>query len=286
MYFRVTCVLTATANEGHEFVYFFEDYSHAYRENPYVFVVTQCHDGYGFEKWTEDGVTLSTNSEFWFPVTSERNIEAHFFKRTYTVTASADPEEGGVVEGGGVFNYGETCVLVTQEANYVACYAPRSYLVFVNANPSNGGFVSGSGTYVINQECTVTAIAADGFRFVAWMEDGDTVSTDSSYDFVVHGNSNLVANFIQNTGVEEALEAVCLFPNPIETGGTLRVSGGSRQFDALALCDLCGRTLFEATGDTTGGLTVTLPDTFAPGCYLVRLTQDNKVVRYEKLLVR
>ena len=95
-----------------------------------------------------------------------------------------------------------------------------------------------------------------------------------------------MAQFIPNTGVEEAVEAVCLFPNPIETGQTLRVSGGSQQFDAMALCDLCGRTLFEAKGDTVGGLTITLPDTFAPGCYLVRLTRNNGVVRNEKLLVR
>ena len=355
-----TCVLTATANEGHEFVYFYEDSSHAYRENPYVFVVTgdrdllvvfstfeynvnvtvtpagyggvtgakkykhgqtccltaQFYDGYDFEKWTENGVTLSTNPVFRFTVTGERDIKAHFFKRIYTVTASVDPEEGGVVEGGGTFTYGESCVLktfpregydfvgwkinnsalvstdaiyifdVTRTANYVACYASRTYQVFVNANPSNGGLVSGSGTYVTNQECTVAAVAADGFRFVAWTEDGDTVSTDDSYAFVVHGNANLVAQFIPNTGVGESVEVVCLFPNPIEAGQTLRVSGGAQQFDALTLCDLFGRTLFEARGDTAGGLTITLPDALAPGCYLVKLTRDNEVVRYGKILVR
>ena len=64
------------------------------------------------------------------------------------------------------------------------------------------------------------------------------------------------------------------------------MSGGAQQFDALTLCDLFGRTLFEARGDTAGGLTITLPDTLAPGCYLVKLTRDNEVVRYGKILVR
>lgn len=285
-----TCILTATPNEGHEFVYFWEDYGHSYQENPYVFVVTedrdlqavfntleyninvtvtptgygsvtgakkykygetcslmaQFYDGYDFEKWTENGVEISTNPVLQFTVTGERSLKAHFFKRNYTITASVDPEEAGIVEGGGQFTYGESCtlktfphsgydfvgwkrnnnVLVSTEAiyvfdvnlsaNYVACYEPKTYNVFVNANPSNGGFVTGSGSYQTNQECTVTATAAEGFQFVGWTEDNDTISYDNSYTFNVFGNSNLVANFIPNIGVEEQQSGrLAVYPNPV-----------------------------------------------------------------------
>ena len=317
-----TCVLTATANEGHEFVYFWEDYEHAFHENPYVFVVTedrdlqavfntleynisvtvtptdygsvigakkykygetcslmaQFYEGYDFEKWTENGVTISTNPVYQFIVTCDRNIKAHFFKRSYNITASVDPEEAGIVEGGGTFTYGESCVLktfphsgydfvgwkrnniilvstdaiyvfdVNQSANYVACYEPRTFTVFVNANPSNGGFVTGSGSYQTNQECTVTATAATGFQFVGWTENSDTISTDSNYTFIVKCNSNLVANFIPNIGVEEQQNGkLVVYPNPVidkltvefdEEIGHLEII--SRAGDVVYSKDVCG----------------------------------------------
>jgi len=209
-------------------------------------LMAQFYDGYDFEKWTENGVELSTNPVYRFTVTCDRNIKAHFFKRNYTITASIDPEEGGIVEGGGVFTYGESCALktfphsgyefvgwkknnntlvstdaiyvfdVTQSANYVACYAPKTYNVFVNANPSNGGFVTGSGSYQTNQECTVTAEAATGFQFVGWTEDNDTLSFDNNYTFTVKNNANLVACFIPNIGMEEQqTSSFSIFPNPV-----------------------------------------------------------------------
>ncbi len=78
---------------------------------------------------------------------------------------------------------------------------------------------------------------------------------------------------------------VYLFPNPVKPGQTLHVSGNSSNFDAIAVCDLCGRTLLKATGYAVGEFSVTLPSGLAKGCYIVKLMRNNTVVRYEKLLV-
>ena len=88
------------------------------------------------------------------------------------------------------------------------------------------------------------------------------------------------------SAVEETSEAVFLFPNPIEAGQVLHVSGNSNSFDAVVICDLSGRTLLKAIGNAVGDFAVTLPNDLAKGCYIVKLMRNGSVVKYEKLLVK
>lgn len=89
------------------------------------------------------------------------------------------------------------------------------------------------------------------------------------------------------TELEENLgQVVYLFPNPVQHGQVLHVSGNCNQFDAVVICDLCGHTLLKATGHAVGDFAVTLPNDLAQGCYLVKLMRNGSVVKYEKLLVK
>ena len=88
------------------------------------------------------------------------------------------------------------------------------------------------------------------------------------------------------SAVDETSEAVFLFPNPIEAGQVLHVSGNSNSFDAVVICDLSGRTLLKAIGNAVGDFAVTLPNDLAKGCYIVKLMRNGSVVKYEKLLVK
>jgi hypothetical protein len=88
------------------------------------------------------------------------------------------------------------------------------------------------------------------------------------------------------TDVEERNENVYLFPNPVESGQTLHLSGNCNAFDAIAICDMCGRTLLKASGNAVQDFAVTLPNGFAKGCYMVKLMRNGAVVKYEKLLVK
>lgn len=88
------------------------------------------------------------------------------------------------------------------------------------------------------------------------------------------------------SAVEETSEAVFLFPNPIEAGQVLHVSGNSNSFDAVVICDLSGRTLLKAIGNAVGDFAVTLPNDLTKGCYIVKLMRNGSVVKYEKLLVK
>ena len=184
--------------------------------------------GYTFTNWTENGNVVSTNANYTFSVTGSRSLVANFTTQTYTITATADPANGGTVTGDGTFNYGESCTLtatpaanytfvnwtknglqvstnpsyiftVTASGNYVAHFKIDSFAINVSANPADGGTVSGGGNYDYGENCTVVATANEGYDFINWTENGNEVSTDATYSFTVTGNHDLVANFEAQT---------------------------------------------------------------------------------------
>ena len=85
---------------------------------------------------------------------------------------------------------------------------------------------------------------------------------------------------------EDLNKTVYLFPNPIEAGQTLHLSGNNNLFDAVVLCDLSGRILLKASGHAVGDFIVNLPANLAKGCYIVKLMRNGAAVKYEKLLVK
>ena len=69
--------------------------------------------------------------------------------------------------------------------------------VMVNANchPMEAGTITGIGKYPIDAEATLTATANEGYSFRNWTLDGEVVSTETEYSFVVEQAVELVANF-------------------------------------------------------------------------------------------
>ena len=187
--------------------------------------------GYTFTNWTENGSVVSNNANYTFTVEGNRNLVAHFTAITYTITVTANPSNSGTVTGGGTYNHGQSCTViatstdgytflnwtengsvVSNNANYTFTVtsnrslmahfeeqAPDTYNINVSPNPNIGGTVTGGGSYEEGQQCTVTATANMGYTFINWTENGDEVSTEASYSFIVAGNRNLVANFTLNT---------------------------------------------------------------------------------------
>ncbi len=71
----------------------------------------------------------------------------------------------------------------------------------VTLSDNTGGFeplTSGDGEYEEGEEVTVYAVDSEGWVFVGWMdENGDIVSNDYQYTFVIEGNVELVAIYAQ-----------------------------------------------------------------------------------------
>ena len=197
--------------------------------------------GYTFTNWTENGNVVSTQSRYTFIVTGNRTLVANFQAQGFTITATADPVNGGTVTGGGTYNSGQSCTLtatpatgynfvnwtkngqqvstnatytftVTESATYVAHFQLQSFTISLSANPSNAGTVSGDGTYDYGTSCTVTAMPYQRYLFANWTENGTVVSTEQSYTFTVTANRNLVANF------EIPMVEITTDVNPVEAG--------------------------------------------------------------------
>ena len=200
----------------------------AYHYGDNCTVIATPANGYTFLSWTENGNQVSTNATYTFTVTGNRTLVAQFQQQSYTITATANPTNGGTVTGGGTFNYGQSCTLtatpatgytfvrwtkngmqvstnatytftVTESAAYVAQFSLQSFTVSASANPTDGGTITGGGTFNYGQNCTLNATANTGYDFVNWTENGNVVSTNTHYNFSVTSNRTLVANFALKT---------------------------------------------------------------------------------------
>jgi len=80
-----------------------------------VTVEAEAAEGYQFDSWTEDGEVVSTSEKYLFQITGDRNLVANFIDEDpdqHEVTLSANPEEGGEVDGAGKYNTGDEVIVV------------------------------------------------------------------------------------------------------------------------------------------------------------------------------
>jgi len=187
-------------------------------------VMATANIGYTFTNWTENGNVVSTQSSYTFTVNNNRNLVANFTQLQYNISVSANPSNGGTVTGGGTYNQGASCTVtatantgytftnwtengnvvsnqaiytftVNGNRNLVANFTQQTFSITAVPNPILAGTVTGAGTYVYGASCTVTATPHQRYIFLNWTENGNEVSTESSYTFTVTSNRSLVANF-------------------------------------------------------------------------------------------
>ena len=231
----------------------------AYANGGTATITATANSGYTFANWTKDGSVVSTNTTYNFTVTASTAGEyvANFNPIPYTITATANPTNGGQVEGSGTYNFGTTATLtatpaagyhfvnwtknglvvstsanysftVTGTATYVANFSLNSYEITATANPEAGGSVTGAGTYNHFETCTLTATANEGYTFINWTKNGEVVSTNATYSFTVTGTMTYVANFSLNS------YEITAAANP-EAGGTVTGAGTYNHFETCTL---------------------------------------------------
>jgi len=227
-------------------------------ENASVTVTATPSVGYVFSAWKENGAAVSTDSNYTFTLTTNRNLTAVFAKeiKKYTVAASTEPSGGGSALGGGAFDENTSVtVTATPSAGYIfsawtengatvstdssytftltanrnltAVFAKEiiKYTIATSVEPSGGGLSSGGGTFEENSSVTVTATPSAGYIFSAWTENGATASTNSSYTFIITGNRNLTAVFAKKCAISLSVEP--------SNGGT--ASGGGEFFQGTSI---------------------------------------------------
>jgi uncharacterized repeat protein (TIGR02543 family) len=170
-------------------------------------------------------------------------------------------ENGSVVSTDANYSF-----IVTSNRSLVANFEeqqPDTYNINVSPNPNIGGTVTGGGNYNAGQQCTVTATANTGYTFVNWTENGEVVTTNASYTFIVTGNRTLVANFTLNS------YTITVTADPTEGG---RVTG-SGNYDYGTSCTLTATANenYEFINWTKNGIVVS---TDANYTFMVTASED------------
>jgi len=173
------------------------------------------------------------------------------------VTLSSLPAAGGTTTGAGTFAQGSVAtvtatpntgfafvswtnngVIVSKSPSYlftiagnislVANFAPvvpGKFALTLSSIPVAGGTTTGSGLYNAGSSVTATATPNANYTFINWTNGGVIVSTSSNYQFILAGNTTLVANFKL---ILASQFSVTLSSNPA-TGG---ITAGSGAYNA------------------------------------------------------
>jgi len=235
-----------------------------YLINDLVTVVATPEDDFHFQYWTQFGNIVSTDSSYsYIKQGSNDTLTANFAADSGYLSLVSYPTVGGEMIGEGYYQYGEqvTVMAIPNEGyefmhwlygsdtisyNPVYEFVMPNYnmeliAVFdtleliINAEPNNidYGSVEGAGIYNFGETASLTALPAEGYKFVAWTENGQTVSVDLIYVFIVSEDRDLVANFQIDT---DCSAPIGLYINNLsETEAELNwlPSGDEEEWDVL-----------------------------------------------------
>ena len=197
-----------------------------YTQGETVTITAIPNQGYVFDRWTDNGYTISNDASYSFEIEGHRNITAHFLKQ-HTITLVSDPLEGGELTGAGVYSSGQQVTLTaTANQNYsfvrwtiagqtistaasftytvtddvvVTAHFTPTYTISITHTPEEGGTVQGSGVYNAGEQVTISASANEGFIFDRWMKDGQVLSTTSVFTFVATEHAEIIGVFMEPT---------------------------------------------------------------------------------------
>ena len=234
-------------------------------------VTAAANNGYSFVQWTENGEQVSTNASYTFTVAGNRTLVAEFQIQSYTISATVNPSNSGVVTGDGSYEYGQSCTLVATanegyaftnwtengsvvstnatymftvegDRNLVANFSTNAYTITATADPMEGGTVSGAGNYEYGATCTLIATANYEYAFVKWTKNGEEVSTEATFTFTVTTSEDYVAHFEGPDAIEEGIIECQVFPNPFTSKVNIKAE---KALKTVSVYDIYGRLLKE-----------------------------------------
>ena len=232
-----------------------------------------------FKNWTGD--LNSDKNPIIYEVTSKAEITVNFVIKSFSISAILEPRDYGFVEGVGVYNYGDEAILkanpyagkkfvnwklngnilstnmeykftVQNDLELKASFENSLFQITTNANPAEGGLVTGSGYYFPNDTVTIIASSNANWDFTNWSENGEIVSEDSIYSFIVTENRELMANYLSVTDIVSnsiiSLKETFLsepYPNPFNPSTTFEFALKSNSRISLAIIDITGKVVLQ-----------------------------------------
>ena len=243
---------------------------------------------------------VSNNASYTFTVNAAGAYVANFEALTYNITATANPAEGGAVEGANTYTHGSSCTLtakanngydfinwtkngavvstnesytftVTESGEYVANFELQTFEVTVAADPAEGGEVTLEGDNHYGATVTVSVVPAENYVFLNWTKDNEEVSTETSYSFTLTENCNLVAHLFDISSVDEnEYQTMTVYPNPVKDKLVIKAN---KNIDMVEVYNMTGAVVLkQACNSDNVEVDVTA---LQNGIYFVKMTTGN-----------
>ena len=180
--------------------------------------------GYTFGGWYNGNTLLSSSNPYSFSATTNLFITPRFVRDSFTISASTSPANVAFISGTGNNYYqGDTCTLeavpysaynvfdhweesgstvsssnpysftVNSNRTLVAVFTTQSYTITLSSG--GHGSVSGGGTFGYGDTCTLSATPDTAYEFDGWYENGNRISTNPNYSFIITGNRTIEGRF-------------------------------------------------------------------------------------------
>ena len=141
----------------------------SYSEGTTIALRAYTNSNFVFVSWEQDGEVISTASSFSYQMPAKNvTLVAHY---KYDPTNPEEPSEPNI---------------------------PVYSTLYIEGSPADGGYfnISSGNKYEVGSSVQLRAYANYNFSFQNWTENGEIISTSSSFNYVMkEGNPRLVANF-------------------------------------------------------------------------------------------
>ena len=141
-----------------------------YNNDEEVTLKATPNTGYNFVNWTKASVEVSTDATYKFKAAGDVEYVANFQLKSYSVTATANPVEGGTVTGSDTYNHGATATLTA---------TPNTGYEFVNW--TNAGVE-------VSTEATYSFTVTENVELVANFKATTITLTTGNNDAVIAAN--------------------------------------------------------------------------------------------------
>ena len=283
----------------------------SYEHNQFCTVSATANSGYTFTNWTENGIEVSHEANYTFPVIACHNLVANFSQIVsgYSILANANPIDGGTITGEGIYAQGITCTVTAvanegyvfknwTESGVIQCLSEQYTFIVdrdrvlvanfdampvftISSMAGANGTITPRGDVRVFQgnSQTFTMTPNLGGSIIMVLVDGVDIGPVESYTFSNVNQDHTIYVSFSGMGVEEAQAMdINVYPNP--ANDIVFVEGEA--IVSVLLYDLLGNNLRSMDYNSSKALNVSgLPK----GIYILKLTTQDGRFGYKKLIV-
>lgn len=284
----------------------------SYQANTLVSVLATANTGYTFLNWSENGVIVSTAPSYEFNIISNRDLVANFNAIEYNVELSSNYANAGTFTGQGSYMYGDIAtisvnpypgfvfnywsengvpfsnnltenVLINENKEFVANFIQLNYQVEVIIVPPNSGQVQGAGTYPAGTAVMLVSSPNDGYEFVEWRENNESISFNTNYDFEISSDRIIEAHFAEMTNIVESKgdEHLVIYPNPFDH--KIIINSETLNIESVRIIDIIGRERILHDNINSKEISIST-NQLEEGSYLIEIHLVDGSIKYSKMV--